>query len=68
MKNEQLAFVQQGRIPLRLCNGPRKQKMKGVIDRMSYKHFFQKIPTQQPILQKTVTENGLRQRSLQSGR
>jgi hypothetical protein len=55
MKNEQLAFVQPRRIPLRICKGPREQKMKGVIHRMTYKNFFQKAPTQQPILQKTVT-------------
>jgi hypothetical protein len=31
MKNEQLAFVQLGRNPLRICKGLRKQKMKGMI-------------------------------------
>lgn len=32
--------------------------MKGVIHRMIYKNFFQKAPTQQSILQKTVTRKG----------
>jgi hypothetical protein len=65
MKTEQFAFVQPGRIPLRICKELRKQKMKGLIH---YKNIIQKVPTRQSqYFRRQSPENELRQRSLQLG-